>query len=249
MIVDETAELRDAAEKITLGSSYNYGTSCSSESNVLIKDSVRGEFEAELRLAGVHLCGAEETDRLRALLWPGGRLDQTQIGQPAARLAARIGAADSGIGIKALAAPLPAVNPADPLFGEKLSPLFTLVPFRNFDQAVAGAQDLLATAGQGHSCGIHTTSAERVERLAAVIRSARLLVNQSVALGNSGDFGNGLPFSPTVACGSWGGCGQSENITWRHFLNYTTVSRPIRARPADEQLVFGLLTAPSRVSS
>jgi len=56
------------------------------------------------------------------------------------------------------------------------------------------------------------------------VRLSRVMVNQSTSFGNSGSFGNGLPFSAIVSCGTWGGSSVSENITWRHFLNYTYVS-------------------------
>ncbi|GGP68715.1 gamma-glutamyl phosphate reductase [Streptomyces calvus] len=40
VVVDETADLTDASEKILTGASYNNGTSCSSESNVLVHASI-----------------------------------------------------------------------------------------------------------------------------------------------------------------------------------------------------------------
>ena len=242
VIVDETADLAMAAEKIAMGSSYNNGTSCSSESNLLVAREIAGEFETQLAGAGVHLCTMAETDRLRRALWPDGvHLDRAAIGRPAAVLAAR---ADIDLMVPdkttALVAMLGGIDVTDPLFGEKLSPVLTLVTYGDFAEAVAGVDTITRHCGAGHSCGIHTARADRVTLLAERIGVARVMVNQSTASGNSGNFDNGLPFTSIVASGSWGGCAQSENVTWRHFMNRTTISRPIPERKPSEEAVFGV---------
>ncbi|MFJ6017551.1 aldehyde dehydrogenase family protein [Streptomyces sp. NPDC092952] len=56
VVVDETADPADAAEKIVTDASYNNGTSCSSESNVLVHTSVLDEFSSQLKAQGAHLC-------------------------------------------------------------------------------------------------------------------------------------------------------------------------------------------------
>jgi sulfoacetaldehyde dehydrogenase len=241
IVVDETADLAAAAEQIVLGSGYNNGTSCSSESNVLVAEGIAPEFRTLLRDLGVHLCDEAETTRLRQALWPDGtRLDRTAIGRPAATLAGRAGIelADADK-TSSLVAQLGEIDVTDPLFGEKLSPVFTLVTYKDFDEAVVGVDAITRNCGAGHSCGIHTTREDRVAQLADRIGVARVMVNQSTSVGNSGSFDNGLPFTSIVASGSWGGCAQSENVTWRHFLNRTTISRPIPERRPAEESVFG----------
>jgi sulfoacetaldehyde dehydrogenase len=242
VIVEESADLVDAADKIAFGAGFNNGTSCSSESNVLVAASVAAEFTAHLAKAGVHICGPAEVDRLRSLLWPGGStINRKVVGRSAAELAADAGILLGDSSVRALAAPLDSLDLTDPLFGEKLSPVCAVAAYSHFDEAVAAVQGILARSGSGHSCSIHTQSDEKVAEFAANVHSARLLVNQSIAAGNSGNFDNGLPFSPTVACGTWGGCGQSENITWRNYLNFTTVARRIPLVVPDEDVIFGSL--------
>jgi sulfoacetaldehyde dehydrogenase len=242
VIVDETADIQDAARKIAVGACLNNGTSCSSESNVLVHESIELPFRAELHRNGVHVCGPAEVSRLRSLLWPDhARMDRRVVGRPAQRLAADLNIDLGGRTITSLAVPLLAVDLSDPLFGEKLSPVFALVRYQHFGQAISNVQDILDRSGRGHSCGIHTRTEDRAMELASQIRCARVLVNQSIAIGNSGSFDNGLPFSPTVACGTWGGCAHSENITWRNFLNYTTISRTIPPVPPDEEVIFAAL--------
>lgn len=48
-----------------------------------------------------------------------------------------------------------------------------------------------------------------------------------------------MPFTMTLGCGTWGGNSSSDNITWKHFLNYTLVSKPIKPVIPDEDKIFG----------
>ncbi|HVK25516.1 MAG TPA: aldehyde dehydrogenase family protein [Actinokineospora sp.] len=245
VIVDETADLAAAAEKIATGAGYNNGTSCSSESNLLVAKAVAEQFITELRELGVHVCDAEETARLRQALWPDGtRLDRAAIGRPASVLAERAGITLSDPDkTTSLVAVVDRIDVLDPLFWEKLAPVSTLVTYDDFADAVAGVAAVTAHCGSGHSCGIHTTRAERAAELGSRIDVARVMVNQSTGIGNSGSFDNGLPFTSIVASGSWGGCAQSENVNWRHFMNRTTISWPIPERRPDERALFGVYWA------
>ena len=47
----------------------------------------------------------------------------------------------------------------------------------------------------------------------------RVIVNQAHAFANGGNFDNGLPFSLSMGCGTWGGNSFSENLNYRHFMN------------------------------
>ena len=241
VIVDEAADLADAARKIAFGASFNNGTSCSSESNVLVASTVADQFADELRREGALLCDPAETDRLRALMWtPGNTLDRSWAGLPAAALAAAAGIRmNSSSKPRLLVAVSAKVDLADPLFGEKLAPVITLTPYDGFEDAIGALVSITDTCGRGHSCALHTSRPERVSRLADQVRLCRVMVNQSTAVGVSGSFDNGLSFTHTIASGSWGGSSQSQNITWRHFLNVTTVSYPIEPQVPTEENSFG----------
>ncbi|MCK1813210.1 aldehyde dehydrogenase family protein [Streptomyces sp. XM4011] len=240
VIVDETADPATAAAHIVRGAGYNNGTSCSSESNVLVQASLATTFAAELACRGAHLCTPAEGRRLREALWPdNGALDRTAAGQSPAILAKRAGITlDRPAETTALAIPAERFDPADPVFGEKLAPVLTLLRYDAFATARDLVTELLRVAGLGHSCAIHTSRADRIEALAESAPAARVMVNQSTAHGNSGSFTNGLPFTSTVASGTWGGCSVSENVTWRHFLNTTTVSHPLAPRVPDVAELF-----------
>ena len=75
--------------------------------------------------------------------------------------------------------------------------------------------------------------------LALKTKVSRMNVRQPHALANTGNWFNGLPFTTSLGCGTWGGNIASENITWKHLINTTWVSRPFApVVPTDEEL-FG----------
>ena len=59
----------------------------------------------------------------------------------------------------------------------------------------------------------------------------RVIVNQAHCFATGGAFDNGLPFSLSMGCGTWGGNNISDNMNYRHFLNTTRIARTI---PPDE---------------
>jgi len=238
VIVDETAALDDACEKIYRGKAFDNGTSCSSESSVIISERVWHAAIHRLREQGAHLCEDDEVHRLRAIAWPDGRsVSRAVVGRHAEAIA-RLADIRIPPGTRVLMAAPGGVPGEDPLGGEKLSPILTLWKFREFPEAIELVQKLTAVSGRGHSCGIHTQRAERVDQLAHAVKLSRVMVNQSTGFGNSGSFSNGMAFTTTLSCGSWGGSVTNDNITWRHLLNYTCISEPIAERMPDENLLF-----------
>ncbi|MFD8921044.1 aldehyde dehydrogenase family protein [Streptomyces sp. NPDC059569] len=249
VIVDETADLEDAVGKIQHGAGFNHGTSCSSESNVLVHHSIAAAFEQTLARAGAHLCTDEEAVRVVRLLWPdGSTLNREMIGRPAADIARAAGVVlDASEKVTVLV-----VRCADPwqdsaVLREKLSPLLTVSVYTDFDEAVRLVQNISERCGLGHSCAVHTARADRVMRLADAVSHCRVVVNQST-MTNTGSLASGVPFTTTLSSGSWGGSSVAGNVTWRHFLNHTTVSRPIPARVPDEAALFGAYWEGARVT-
>ncbi|MGP3926803.1 aldehyde dehydrogenase family protein [Streptomyces sp. 8N616] len=240
VVVDETADVTDACEKIVTGAGYNNGTPCSSESNVLVHASIADRFSTALVDRGARMCTEEETARLRTLLWPDGTaLNREAIGRPAPELADMAGIPveqPEKMALLVLASSDPGRD--DPILREKLAPVLTFSVFDDFSQAVELVQLLADRCGRGHSCGIYSNRPDRVAQLAEAVDTCRVVVNQST-MTNTGSFESGVPFTTTLSSGSWGGCSTSGNITWRHFLNYTLISHPIPARFPDERVLFG----------
>ena len=68
------------------------------------------------------------------------------------------------------------------------------------------------------------------------LAGCRVIVNQAHCFATGGSFDNGLPFSLSMGCGTWGRNSFSDNLNYRHFLNITRVvasDRPERVPRAD----------------
>ena len=78
-------------------------------------------------------------------------------------------------------------------------------------------------------------------KLAENTYTSRVMVNQPPAASNSGNVWNGMRQTFSLGCGSWGGNGTNNNISWRDLINETWVSMPLaenKVIPSDEEL-FG----------
>ncbi|MBA4399724.1 MAG: aldehyde dehydrogenase [Anaerolinea sp.] len=239
VVVDETADLADAANKIRLGKIFDNATSCSSENSVVMQHSIYDTMVERFAEYGGYLCSPEEKKRLRQVMWPDGEhLSREVVGQPALKIAGLAGF-PAPAGTTFLMVQGEAVGAADLFSGEKLSPVLTLWRYSEFEEAIGLVRDITRYSGYGHSCGIHTTNQARVLELATRARVSRMMVRQTQVYGNSGNYDNGMPFALTLGCGTWGGNITSENVHWKHFINTTWVSMPIPPVVPDENVIFG----------
>ncbi|WP_304943492.1 acylating sulfoacetaldehyde dehydrogenase [Vallitalea guaymasensis] len=238
VIVDETADIKDAAHKIKLSKTFDYATSCSSENSLVIVESVYDEIVADLKAEGGHLVTKDEKEKLQKAMWEDGHLNRRIVAQPADKIAELAGISISD-DEEFIMVEEQGVGADYPFSGEKMSIVVTLYKVKDFDQAVDKVNEITGYQGTGHSCGIHTTDQDRVETLGNRVKVSRIMVRQPQCYANSGNWDNGMPFTLTLGCGTWGGNVASENVTWKHFINVTWVSTPIQeVIPTDEEL-FG----------
>ncbi|MDT7608901.1 MAG: sulfoacetaldehyde dehydrogenase, partial [Pseudonocardiales bacterium] len=72
-VVDETADLVDAANAIAVAKTFDHATSCLADNAVIVHDDVHDELLGLLRARGGHLCSAEQKRALQAVMWRRGR--------------------------------------------------------------------------------------------------------------------------------------------------------------------------------
>ncbi|MEP2027428.1 MAG: aldehyde dehydrogenase family protein [Paracoccaceae bacterium] len=237
VIVDETADLTKAAEKITASKTFDNATSCSSENALVVLDEIYDAFVAELSKAGGALVKDEAP--IVAKLWPDGHLNREVIAQDADKMLSALGMEhDVPIGTKFLAVETTGIGVGHPLSGEKLSRVLALYRARDFDDAVAITNRILGYLGAGHSVGLHTADDARAVALGAATPTCRVIVNQAHCFATGGAFTNGMPFSLSMGCGSWGGNSIDDNLHWKHFMQTTKIIREIPAREPTLDEVF-----------
>ncbi|HEY1326290.1 MAG TPA: aldehyde dehydrogenase family protein, partial [Casimicrobiaceae bacterium] len=149
-IVDETADVRDAAARIAASKTFDNATSCSSENNVIALAANREALLDALREQGGVALDADETARLQAAMFPDGHLAAPFIAQDAPTIAARAGLARPALReARFLVVEERGVGAAHPFSGEKLSPVLALYTAADFAAATALAARILAYQGAG----------------------------------------------------------------------------------------------------
>jgi len=240
VIVDETADLNEAAQKIVASKIFDNATSCSSENSVVALGSVYDDLVAALESQGAKLLTADEQEKLQQLMWPDGKLNSGVIARPARQIAqmAEIDCSAAS-DVKVLLVQESQTGTAYPFSGEKLCPVLTLYRAEDFDGALAQVADIYAYQGAGHSVGIHTADDARAMQIAMELPTCRVIVNQAHCFATGGSFDNALPFSLSMGCGSWGGNSISENMNYRHYLNTVRVVRSIPAQEVSPEDLLG----------
>jgi sulfoacetaldehyde dehydrogenase len=240
VIIDESADCEDAAAKVMRSKTFDHATSCSSENSLIVHDRVYDRMLSALTREGGVLLSAAEKTKLQQTMFPGGKLSPAVTAQSVGRICEVAGLTRPElVRAKCLMVEETGTGKAYPFSGEKLSPVLTLYRARDFDHAfeiVGGIYDYM---GNGHSCGIHTQDDAHVERLGREMTVCRVIVNQAHAIANGGSFDNGLPFSLSMGCGTWGRNSFSENLNYRHFMNVTRIVRPIPPREPRLDEIFG----------
>ena len=240
VIVDDSADCADAAAKIMRSKIFDHATSCSSENSVIIHDKVYARMVACLVQEGGALLTAADKETLQKAMFPGGRLSAACTAQSVSKICAIAGLTRPGFAdARCLMVEETGTGPDYPFSGEKLSPVLALYRAHDFDDAFGITRGIYDYMGDGHSCGIYSEDEAHIRRLGHEMTVCRVIVKQAHAIANGGNFDNGLPFSLTMGCGTWGGNSFSENLNYRHFMNVTRIVRAIpEKKPAPEDL-FG----------
>jgi sulfoacetaldehyde dehydrogenase len=123
--------------------------------------------------------------------------------------------------------------------GEKLSPVLALFKYSGFDTLLKMVSAILEVGGKGHSVGIASFDDDHIHRLASMAPVSRIMVRQPQSKANAGAFNNGMPMTSSMGCGIWGGNITNENISLKHYMNVTWVSRPTPEDRPSEQELFG----------
>jgi sulfoacetaldehyde dehydrogenase len=239
VIVDETADLDDAAKKICASKIFDNATSCSSENSVVLVDAVYDKAIAALERAGGYMASPTEKAKIQAALWPDGKLSRTLIARDADVFARGCGLSDTVQSRKFFMVEETGVGRGFPFSSEKLSLVLTVYRAKDFDAAIVCANEILAQQGRGHSVGLHTKDMSRGRMLAECSDVVRVLVNQAHTFGNGGGFDNGLNFTLSMGCGTWGGNSITDNLNYRHFLNITHLVTTIPEDKPSEEDLFG----------
>ncbi len=240
VVVDETANIEEAARNTRISKIHNNGSGCSCDGNLIIEETIYDKMLDQLQKEGGYLCSEEEKRKLKAVMWDA---ESHRTLDTVARAASVI-AEKAGFPIPAgktfLIVQQDKIGKEHVFSGEKLSPVLAVFKYKKgFENALDMVRQIFEVGGKGHSCGIASYDDDHINRLALMAPVSRIMVRQPNVHGNAGSFTNGMPMTPSLGCGTWGGNIISENITTKHYMNTTWVSRTIPEDKPTEQSVFG----------
>ncbi|HVR89813.1 MAG TPA: aldehyde dehydrogenase family protein [Novosphingobium sp.] len=238
--VDDTADLDDAAEKIRISKTLDLAASCSSDNAVILVDAIHDRMLAKLVAKGGLILDADQKAKLQQAIWVDGHINAKVVAQTPQFIADFAGF-EIPEGTQFFIVPETGIGPDHPFSGEKMTVTMALYRAADLDAAIELTNAIQSYQGQGHSCGIYSQSDANIMKLANGTRTSRVMVNQPQSASNSGNLWNGMRQTFSLGCGSWGGNGTNNNITWRDLINETWVSKPLAVTkiiPSDEEL-FG----------
>jgi len=227
VIIDETADIKTAVSSILHSKTFDNGMICASEQSVTVMASIYEETKKEFAVRGAYFLKPAEIEKVRKTIIINGALNAKIVGQSAYTIAQLAGVTVPQEA-KVLIGEVESVELSEEFAHEKLSPVLAMYKAKDFDDALAKAERLVADGGYGHTSSIYintVTETEKLNKFQAAMKTCRILINTPSSHGGIGDLYNfKLTPSLTLGCGSWGGNSVSENVGVKHLMNIKTVA-------------------------
>ena len=149
MIIDETANIEEAARNTRLSKTSDFGSGCSADGNLIIEASIFEKLLAQLQFEGGYLANEQEKAALRKVMWDGERHrlpDTVAIApQQLAKAAGFAIPADR----KFIIVHGDGIGKDYAFSSEKLTTLLAVYKYQGFDQALNMMRGDLRSRGQG----------------------------------------------------------------------------------------------------
>ncbi len=226
VIIDDTADIKLAVNSIIHSKTFDNGMICASEQSVTVVGNIYDEVKREFQYRGCYFLKEDELDKVRHTILINGALNAKIVGQSAHTIA-RLAGVDVPESTKILIGEVESVDISEEFAHEKLSPVLALYHAKDFDEAIAKAERLVADGGYGHTSSlyIHPAQKEKILKHAAAMKTCRIVINTPSSHGGIGDLYNfKVTPSLTLGCGSWGGNSISDNVGVKHLINIKIVA-------------------------
>ena len=184
-LVDETADIRKAAEDIVNGCTFDNNLPCIAEKEAVAVTSVVDELmHYMVNEQGCYLASKEEQDALTAVVMKDGRLNRHCVGRDAKTLLGMIGVSVPD-NIRCIVFEGSKEPPL--ITTELMMPILGIVRAKDFDDAIE--QAVWLEHGNRHSAHIHSKNVDNITKYAKAIDTAILVKNgpSYAALGFGGE--------------------------------------------------------------
>src|SRR5712692_5052769 len=245
VLLERSADIKQAVRMVVEGKSFDYGTVCSSEQSLVAEESLGDQILAELKANRAYLCDAAQAQALaRLLITPDFRVNPQCVGQAPTKIAEMAGFAvppETSI----LVVRLEGMGKEHPLSAEKLSPVLSLYLMKDFEAGMKLCDNLLHFGGLGHTCVIYSRDDAKIREFGLRMPAMRVLVNTPAPQGSTGITTNVFP-SMTLGCGAIAGNITSDNIGPLNLINIKRLAYAVR-KP-EEAFVIPSVQTPAAIS-
>lgn len=184
VVVDETADIEKAAQKIVYGASFDNNIICADEKVAIVVSSVADKLISAMQKHNAVLITAEQAKKLEPILLPKidqngkGTVSRDWVGRDACKIAAAI-----GLNVPEETKLLIVETPADHTFAitEMMMPVLPIVRVNDVDQAIGLAVKL--EGGCHHTAAMHSRNLDNLDKMANVINTTIFVKNGSCIAG------------------------------------------------------------------
>lgn len=163
-VVDETANIAQAARSIVEGGSIDNNIICTCEKEILAVAKIADQLKAEMVKSGCYLLNDRQVRELEKVILDGDHTNKDWVGKNASVIAKQIGV-NVGDDCRLLIAELPEEHPF--VQHELLMPVIGIVRYPDVTSAIAGA--VRCEHGFGHTATMYS---QNIEALSAMARTA-----------------------------------------------------------------------------
>jgi acyl-CoA reductase-like NAD-dependent aldehyde dehydrogenase len=190
-VVDQTADIGQAASDIVRGASFDNNIVCVDEKTAIVVDSVADALVRGMVAAGAYRLKEHELRRLERVIFTElgqpnkpGAINPAWIGKHATDLLGAIGVESSG-DVRLLIAEVPSEHSL--VWTEQMMPVLPVVRVKDVDAAI----DLAVRSEHGfrHTASIHSTNVDTITRMARAMNCSILVANgpNFAGLGQGGE--------------------------------------------------------------
>ena len=192
VVVDETADIAQAARDIVRGASFDNNIICVDEKEVLVVASVADDLLAAMSQNGAVVLDASQTKQIENAIFEerhgpraAGVMNKDLLGKNAGLILATIGM-HVGEDVRLAVIDVSFSHPL--VWTEQLMPVMPVVRVSNVDEAIDAA--VLAEAGRRHTAVMHSRNIDKLSRMARVMNCS-IFVKNGPACAGLGEGGEG----------------------------------------------------------
>ena len=206
VVVDETADIEQAARDIVRGASLDNNIVCIAEKEIICVDSVADALKEAMKKHGVYEVNPYQLKQLEKVILKDTYPNKAFIGKNASVILKEIGVT-VGEDVRLVLAE----TPADHLFvtRELLMPVIPLVRVKDVDEAIELAKEV--EHGFGHTAVMHSKNIDHLHKMAKRIQTA-IFVKNGPSFAGLGLEGEGFT-SFTIASPTGEGLTSAKNFT------------------------------------